>query len=190
MAVRPVPWVAADEFLALEEQAETKHWYFDGEIHAAQGGTPAHAFIAMNLLAALHGALKGRGCRVWGSGLLFEAGPKSLYTYPDVTVVRGPLALAEGRPNIITNPLFVAEVVSPETEASDRGIKASEYRKTPSIQQYALVSQASAAVEIHTRGADGVWRFWDVAGLEADCEFSALGCSVPMAAIYAGAWDE
>jgi len=113
-----------------------------------------------------------------------------MYTYPDLVVVCGPLARVEGRPNIITNPTFVAEILSPSTEADDRGVKASEYRKTPSMQQYALLSQKAAIVEIHTRGADGKWTIHEVSGLEADCEFSALGCSVPMAALYSGVWDE
>jgi hypothetical protein len=68
----------------------------------------------------------------------------------------------------------------------DRGAKSNEYRRTPSVRQYALVTQDQALMEIHTRGEDGIWRTSQVRGLDCECEFSALNCRVPMAAIYQG----
>jgi len=140
----------------------------------------------MNLGSELRAALRGRGCRVAGSDLLLQTGNKDVYVYPDVMVICGPVVSMEGRPNVVTNPVFVAEVLSPSTEADDRGVKSRQYQATPSIRQYALLSQDRPEVELHTRGENGIWRISDVSGLDADCPFSLLECSVPMAALYEG----
>jgi len=189
MAARHIPWVAPDEFLDLEEAAENKHLYSSGVVTAMAGGSPSHAFLAINLAAELRAALRGRPCRVAGSDLLFQTGSKEMYTYPDVIVVCGPLARMDGRPNVITNPVFVAEILSPSTEALDRGIKSREYRASPTLKQYALLSQDQPLVELHTRHEDGSWRISEVSGLDLDCAFSSLDCQVPMAALYEGVLD-
>ena len=43
---------------------------------------------------------------------------------------------------------MIIEVLSPSTEAYDRGFKFAQYRTLESLQEYALVSQSEARVEI------------------------------------------
>lgn len=143
----------------------------------------------MNLGRELGVALRGRGCRVAGSDLLFRTGTNAIFTYPDVIVICGPVVRMEGRPNVVTNPVFVAEILSPSTEAIDRGEKSREYRASPSLKQYALISQDKPLVEFHTRHDDDTWRITEVSGLDAECEFTSLECRVPMAALYDGVLD-
>jgi Uma2 family endonuclease len=90
----------------------------------------------------------------------------------------------------MTNPVFVAEVLSPGTEGMDRGAKSREYRSSPSIRQYALLSQEQPWVEIHTRDEAGFWRISETRGLQADCEFTGIDCRVPMAALYEGVLEK
>lgn len=186
MAVQHIPRISADEFLDQEEVAETKHTYYAGVVTAMAGGSDEHGVLAANLLAALHALLRGRGCAVVGSDVMFQTGSHGMFTYPDIMVVCGPVAKLSGRPRVITNPVFLVEVLSPSTEAKDRGEKSHEYRLSPTLRQYALVSQNRPLVEIHTRGEDGKWWIRDVSGLDAECAFSSLDCSVPMAALYDG----
>ena len=179
-------WISADEFLDAEELSETRHWYSAGVVTLIEGESVEHSVTTVNLSVALHTALRGRGFGVVSTIVMFWAGSKETYVYPDVMVIRRPVATKEGRPKIVTNPVFVAEVLSPGTEGDDRGRKSREYRASPSIRQYALLSQDRPLVEIHTRGEDGYWRISEVSGMDADCAFSSLGCSVPMAALYEG----
>ena len=90
---------------------------------------------------------------------------------------------------MVTNPVFVAEVLSPSTEGMDRGAKLREYRATPSLRQFVLVAQEEPWVEIYTRNETGAWEVRDVTGLEGECEFTGIDCVVPMAALYEGALD-
>ena len=109
-----------------------------------------------------------------------------MFTYPDVTVVRGAMEPMPGRKHILTNPVFVAEVSSPSTEGMDRGAKSNEYRATRSLRQYALISQDQPWVQIHTRDEAGAWQTSEVSGLDGVCAFSGIDCAVPMAALYEG----
>src|SRR5437868_6832472 len=141
MPVRDIPWVSPDQYLDQEELSATRHMYSDGVVTARPGESLAHGMLAMNLGAELRAALRGRGCSVVGSDVLFRTGSGEMYTYPDVMVLCGPVDTVEGRPHVVTNPAFVAEVLSPSTEGVDRGAKSREYRASRSLRQYALISQ-------------------------------------------------
>jgi Uma2 family endonuclease len=190
MAVRHIPWISPDEYLDQEQMSSTRHMYCAGVVTAMAGGSLAHGMLAMNLGAELRAALRGRGCRVVGSDVLFRTGSGEMYTYPDVMVLCGPVETVEGRPHIMTNPVFVAEVLSQSTEGLDRGAKSREYRASGSLRQYALVSQEQPWVEIHTRDEAGFWRISETRGLAADCEFTGIDCRVPMAALYEGVLEK
>jgi len=189
MADRDIPSISVDEFLDAEETAETRHSYYDGAITEMEGSSVEHAFLRVNFCGELALALRRSGRRVVGSNLMFRTGSKRMFVYPDVMVFRGPVVTMEGRPNVVTNPIFVAEVLSPSTAADDRGAKSHEYRATPSIRQYALISQDRPLIEIHTRNEDESWLLTEVMGLDSECVFSSLECSVPMAVIYEGVLD-
>src|ERR1039458_1522394 len=141
MAVRHIPWISPAQYLDQEEMSSTRHMYCAGVVTAMAGGSLAHGLVAMNLGAELRAALRGRGCRVVGSDVLFRTGSGEMYTYPDVMALCGPVELLEGRPHVMTTPVFVAEGLSESTEGVDGGAKSREYRASRSLRQYALVSQ-------------------------------------------------
>ena len=190
MAARHIPFIAPDEYLDQEARSDTKHMYYAGAVTAMAGGPVAHATLAMSLGAELRAGLRGRGCRVFGSDVLFRTGSGEMFTYPDVTVVRGSTEYMPGRKHVVTNPVFVAEVLSPSTEAIDRGAKSNEYRATRSLRQYALISQDQPWVQIHTRDEAGSWQVSEVSGLDGVCAFTGIDCAVPMATLYEGALEE
>jgi Uma2 family endonuclease len=189
MAARNIPWISPDEFLDKEAASETKHMYHAGLVTAMAGGSYEHGRLAGNLIGALFARLRGRGCGVVGSDVLFQTGSKEMFTYPDVMVICGPVSKLPSRPNVVTNPIFIAEVLSPSTEAIDRGAKSREYRASNSLRQYALISQDQPRVEIHTRDEAGFWRISEMTGLDSDCVFTGLDCVVPMAELYEGVLD-
>lgn len=186
MAARHFPLLSPDEYLDQEAASETKHMYYKGVVTAMAGGSFAHWRLAGNLIGMLYAGLRGGRCSVGGSELLFRTGSGEMFTYPDVTVVCGPMESIPGRKHVLTNPVFVAEVLSPSTEIIDRGAKVREYRASPTLRQFALISQDEPSVEIHTRDEAGIWRKSEVTGLEGECAFTGIDCAVPMAALYEG----
>ena len=78
----------------------------------------------------------------------------------------------------------LVEVLSPSTEAYDRGFKFAQYRTIESLEEYALVSQAEARVELYRRREEGEWLFTEAVGLEAACRFASVDCSMALADVY------
>lgn len=107
-----------------------------------------------------------------------------LYTYSDVVVVCGEPKLADNRRDTILNPSLVVEVLSPSTEAHDRGFKFAQYRMIEALQECVLVSQSEARMEVFRRQADSSWVMTEAVRLEATCEFESVDCRIPLAEIY------
>lgn len=173
------------EYLRAEAAGETKHEFLDGEVYAMAGGTPEHARTAANVIRELGALLAGSDCREYTSDLRVRVRATGLTTYPDVTIVRGPLERDPEDANTITNPTVIFEVLSDATEVYDRGEKFSHFRRIPSLRAYVLVSQREARIEIYEREGPRRWSFEDVRGSEA-ARIESLGCSVPVAALYRG----
>ena len=102
--------------------------------------------------------------------------------YPDISVICGPILYLVGRKDTVVNPVVLVEVLSPSTEAYDRGEKAAHYRSIASLQSYVLVSIARMAVERFDRASDGSWSLRDCPEVLA---IPALGIELPVAEIYA-----
>lgn len=186
-----------EEYFAFEERTPER-WEFVplpgllseggrlGEIRTMGGGTADHSAIAVNLMAGLTTALRGSGaasCRVFGSDLKVHTAD-SLNTYPDVSVVCGPLVFHRRRRDTITNPLLIAEVLSPSTEAYDRSGKWQSYQTIPTLAHYLLIATDQPRIEIYTREESG-WHFAPVAGLEALLALPALGVMLALTDLYA-----
>lgn len=104
-----------EEYFSLEEQAEYKHEYFDGELFAMAVGTPYHNRITVDAASVLNSALRDTGCEAFASDLRVQIDKHHHYAYPDVVVVCGALEFAEGRNDTLTNPVLIVEVLSDAT---------------------------------------------------------------------------
>jgi Uma2 family endonuclease len=149
-----------DEYLAYERDSGMKHEYDDGEIIAMASGSPRHSALASRVNAALESSRKP-GCTAFQSDLRIRVLATGKATYPDATMVCGPLERDPGDPTgaTVTNPTLIVEVLSPSTEQEDRGNKWQHYRLIPSLQEYVLVSQSHARVEWYLRLTSGGWEY-------------------------------
>jgi Uma2 family endonuclease len=143
------------DYLALEAASNVKHEFLDGEIYAMAGGTPDHAALAVAVSAALVGQLRNQPCRVFSSDLRVRVLATGLATYPDVTVVCGPLEHDTESATTVVNPTIVVEVASDGTEDYDRGEKLENYQRIPSLRECVVVSHRARSIEVWRRDADG-----------------------------------
>jgi Uma2 family endonuclease len=183
MSVPARRWISPDEYLALERAAETKSDYVNGEIFAMAGASVQHVQIVLNVIDVLRSALRGRPCRVLGSDLRLKVSSTGLYTYPDAFVVCGELQLEDNRRDTVLNPVVIIEVLSPSTEAYDRGEKFAHYRRLESLREYVLISQDRYRVERYVR-CDGDWTLREFSGPDARVHLESIGCDLPMADLY------
>ena len=70
------------------------------------------------------------------------------YVYPDVMVVCGGFAYAEGHGDMITNPVVVVVVLSKSTEAWDRGGKFEQYRRAASLRETRALVPGTAILDV------------------------------------------
>src|SRR5438046_609226 len=150
-----------EEYLRREYDAQEKHQYYHGEIWAMAGGTAQHSLIIANVNGELHGRLKGGRCRVYDSNLRVRIPRTTLYTYPDVSVVCEEIQFdpLDRNKTTMLNPTLLVEVLSPSTEAWDRGGKLQSYIQIESLREYVLVSSQAASVETFFRQPDGTWAY-------------------------------
>jgi Uma2 family endonuclease len=184
MATAPLPYLTPEQYLEIEEKAEFKSEYWDGQMYAMAGGTPRHSEVGTLFAAAAVPRLKRTGCGVFNSDLRIRDSERSLYTYPDVSIVCGKPEY--GEKNTLSNPTVLVEVLSPATEAKDRGAKFQRYRQIESLKEYVLISQDEPWVETYLRQMDGSWRFESFNGLAASVELKSVGIEIPLAEIYDG----
>jgi Uma2 family endonuclease len=174
-----------DEYLVLEEIAEVKHEFLDGEVWAMAGGSPEHASIIGNVVTLLNVQLRGQRCRVHSTELRVRVKATGLGTYPDVTVVCGRL---ERDPDDRTghtaiNPRVIVEVLSPSTEEYDRGEKLSHYQRIPSLEEVVLVAHDRQEIEVVRRETNGTWSR-HIAGVGQTARLTSVACDLAVAEVY------
>ncbi|MGH9646369.1 MAG: Uma2 family endonuclease [Bryobacteraceae bacterium] len=185
MSAQSQPRLTPEQYLDIERAAtDVRSEYYNGRMYAMSGGTHPHAIVIGNLGSELRIALKKGPCVVTTSDLRVRVSKTGLYTYPDIVVVCDPPQYGDGRHDTVLNPTLIIEVLSPSTEAYDRGFKFAQYRALESLQEYALVSQSEPLVEIFRRQPGGDWLLSESAGIDAVCRFDSVGCTVPMKDIY------
>jgi Uma2 family endonuclease len=145
------------EYLLLEEKAEYKSEYRQGEIVAMAGASINHNRITRNMLALLTNALEARPCETFANDLRLWVAKRNLYTYPDVMVICGQPQFIPGRTDTVTNPQVVVEVLSESTAAYDRGDKFQSYWTLESLRVYILIDQERVRVEYFQRVNEKEW---------------------------------
>jgi len=186
IAAQPAKRFTQREYLELERHAEFKSEFFQGEMFAMSGGTPLHSQIATNLAAEFRNRLKGRRCIPYNSDLRLKVETTGLLTYPDLSVVCGPVQFAAGTDDTVVNPTVIVEVLSDSTEAYDRGKKFENYRLMPSLREYLLVSQKEPRIDQFIRQENEQWLLREAAGLEAMLALPALEIKISLAEVFAG----
>lgn len=175
-----------EEYLTLEREAEYKSEYINGLIYAMSGGSKEHVTIATNIAGELYGQMKGSPCRVYNSDMRVRINPTGMYTYPDVTALCGEPLYEDNQFDTLTNPTIIIEVVSPSTEAYDRGVKFAHYRKLESLKDYVLVSQDRMMVEHFVRSGEkgDQWLLTESSEPNSLLYLTSIDCTVALRDIY------
>lgn len=163
------------DYLAQEDRAQVRHEYVDGQVCAMSGASIRHNRILINLVSAWRAA---SDCRVTTMDVKLRT--RRAFYYPDAMLTCAP----ESDPMFESEPCLIAEVLSPTTEAIDRGAKLRAYQQIASLQAYVLVSQEERLVEIYRR-AGALWTYEAI----SDERSIALPCvtgSLSLDEVFAG----
>lgn len=175
-------FITFDQYLAIEAETGLKHEYFNGEVFAMAGGSPNHNTLQFNLGGIVHAQLRKQPCRGFTADQRVGVEVGGLYTYPDLSVACGGAQFDDH--NTLLNPTLLAEVLSPSTEAYDRGAKFSLYRQLSSLKQYLLISQDLRKVELYTRNEQDHWVLAEFSLPEHEVPLTSIGCTLNVGELY------
>lgn len=172
-----------EEYLALERKATLKSEYLNEEIRAMPKVNFAHNFITVDIATELNIQSRGQEWEVYMSNMRVKTGAKGAYFYPDVIVCCGEPEFEDNVFDTLLNPTIVIEVLSPSTEAFDKGEKFMHYQELASLREYILVSQDRVRVE-HYRLTQTQWVQTEFRAREDVLTLVSIGCELPLQDIY------
>lgn len=182
---RTLSHFSPEEYLAFERGTDARHEYLDGHVYAMAGESIEHSRICVNVAGELRARLKGCPCEVLSPNMKVVTSPTGLFSYPDVVVICGEPQFYDERRDILTNPTVVFEVLSPSTEAYDRGEKFLRYRtQVEALREYVLVSQHRPLVEHYVRQPDGSWSYSSADDLSEAIDLPSIDSRLPFSEIY------
>jgi Uma2 family endonuclease len=172
--------ISVEEYLELETASDVKHEYVDGYMILMAWGSRNHSRLAVRAVGALDRRLADGSCRAYNSEV--RVWIEDRYFYPDVTVSCDERDAGEG--NDVRYPSVIFEVLSPRTEAYDRGDKFDLYQECRSLREYVLVNMRRPEIQVYRRSDDGwVLRTFRAGG---NIELNALDLHIPVDEIYEG----
>lgn len=177
------PVLTAEDYLKMERSALSKNEFHDGRIYAMTGASREHNLVSGNIYRELSQQLKKRRCEAYVNDMRVKAAEAHSYHYPDIAVVCGKPEFEDTHVDTLLNPTLLVEVLSPSTEAYDRGGKFAHYRKIPSLREYLLVMQDQPAIERYVRQGE-VWVLSEALGLDAALSLESIDCVLSLREVY------
>ena len=181
-----LPRMTVEEYLAFEETAELRHEFVHGEVIAMSGGTSNHSRLGGRIFGILDRGLAGGPCEPFNNDFRVSIRSRGQYRYPNASVACGGLETPPEEEKELTmlNAKAVVEVLSPSTEADDRGEKFELYRQIPTLCLYVLIHSERVKVETFERREHGLWAIDQFEGPDAVAELGPLGVSFPLRDLY------
>src|ERR1019366_8456267 len=158
--------------------------YYDGEMFAMSGARRGHSSINWNLARVLDRHLRNRPCEAHQNDMRVRVSATGLYAYPDTVIVCDEPQFLDDTQDTLLNPNVIVEVLSPSTEAYDRGLKFELYRTIPSLTHYLLVSAERMSAELFTRQEEGGWLLTGATLPEDVIDLPAVGVRFTLADLY------
>lgn len=173
-----------EEYLELEEKAEYKSEYRNGQIVPMTGGTTNHNKIALNFAANLKFALRGQKYDIYIGDVRLWIPRYRQYTYPDVMVIQGEPIYTETSMTTVINPLLITEVLSKSTKNYDQGDKFLYYRSIPDLKEYILIDQAQYHIMQYIKTAEGQWLFTERESEDAVLSLHSIDFQIAFRDLY------
>ena len=178
-----------EDYLTLERSASYKSEFRDGQIYAMTGASRKHNLVSGNIYRELSMQLKKRSCEAYINDMRVKATEALSYYYPDVAVVCGTPQFEDAQVDTLLNPTLLIEVLTPSTEAYDRGKKFAHYRKIASLREYLLVAQDQPNIERYVRRGD-VWILSEVMGIDTSIILECIECALSLREVYDKVLDD
>lgn len=173
-----------EEYLELEEKSDYKNEFRDGEIIPMTGGTTNHNKLALNLATSLNLALDDLTYEVYIGDVKLWIPRYREFTYPDVMVIQGEPVYYTTNTTVVTNPLFIAEILSKSTKDYDQGEKFLYYRSIPEFKEYILIDQTQYYVMQYVKTPENKWILTEYETENAMLKLSSIKLELSLKKLY------
>ena len=173
-----------EEYLELEEKADDKNEYRDGEIISMTGGTTNHNKLALNLATSLNVALNDLDYDIYIGDVKLWIPRYREFTYPDVMAIEGQPVYYSTNTTIVTNPVLIVEVLSKSTKDYDRGDKFLYYRSIPEFKEYILIDQTKYYVMQYVKTSENQWILTEYETEDAMINLSSINVELSLKQLY------
>jgi Uma2 family endonuclease len=168
-------------FLAWAGKRAERYELVEGRVVMMVGASLNHGRIVGNLYFFLRRQLDPQWEVIADFGL--DAGPRTL-RYPDILIHR---AGRDGAGFTTSEPILLAEVLSPSSETLDLSDKAAEYLQLPSLEAYIVLSQGEPKAWVWLRATSGFPPGPQVIeGKDQSIRIPALSIDLALVDIYQG----
>ena len=174
------------EYIEFEKNSDEKHEYYQGELFAMAGAKVAHNRIVTRLTILAGQQLRGKTCEPFNSDQRIHVPDNTLFTYPDISIVCGPVKTLNNDNYNILNPSIIIEVLSPGTKNYDRGEKFQLYRAIPTLKEYILIDSQFIHIEAFRINAQGHWELEEYNTATSSLLMPLIGVAIPVHEIYEG----
>jgi Uma2 family endonuclease len=171
--------MSVEEYLEFEKASEIRYEYVDGELLAMAGEKRRHNLLVQKFVRLLGDVVEQRKCEMSAEGIKLRT-RTTRFRYPDIMISCTP----GDDEYFLDNPCFIAEILSESTTNTDFTKKLDEYKKLPTLERYALVSQNSPFVILYKR----VQERWEVETLdgEGEIDMPCLNTLISLEQLYQG----
>jgi Uma2 family endonuclease len=144
-------YITEDEYLEGEKDGQIRYELINGDVYAMTGASDKHNKISINMAHELLTKLKAKesSCFPYSADMKVKA--NNDFFYPDVMVVCD--QQENDNAYYKTNPVVIVEVLSPSTRRTDKTLKRQAYQTLESLQEYVLIEQDKAEIEVFTRAS-------------------------------------
>ena len=176
-SIRTINPLTVDEYLAFEDQSESRHECVGGNLLELPGSRERHSLIKNTVCDVLRAHLRGSACRVYSTAMKVRVG--DVFYYPDVVVSDAPFS-----PDAVylTAPLLVVEVACESSESRDMLEKRVTYQAIPSLREYVVIFDREKRLVVFRRVPDGWEQETCLAG--DICGMTSIDLDVPVEDLY------
>jgi len=176
--------ISVDEYLTTERHSAVRNEYVEGRVIARSGSNRAHNILASNTAIALGSRMPGNKTEIYISNMRVKL-KNSFVCYPDVIVVNGEPAFADQNQDLLLNPAVIVEIVSNQTNSSDKTNKLESYLAMESIKEVVLLKEEEMRVEHYARQNAKQWIYRIYNERDDVISLESINCKVSVSEVYA-----
>ena len=175
--------LSVEDYLSGEALSQMRHEYVGGMLYAMAGASEEHNLISLNLATALRWHLRGKPCRVFmvDMKVRLQIAQEDVFYYPDLMVACDP---RDTERYFKRFPRVLIEVLSEETERTDRREKLASYQQIETLEEYLLVAQDRVEATLFARKLQ--WRPEILRAENQALRLGSIGFEMPLRAVYEG----